>query len=119
MTRFINFARKKSEQKQKKERISKKAFRNKPMVFYAMLALVIVVGLSYIVFVNKVATDGYQIKELSEKIETLKADYKALELEASSLQSMSNINEISESLDLVSIFQMDYLSTSGTVVAYK
>lgn len=117
MTRFINFTHRKSKTKTRKER-SKNVVQG-PMAFYVILSLVIVVGLSYLVFVNKVATDGYQVKALSERIDTLKTDYKGLELEASGLQSMSSINELSESLNLVSISQMDYLSSSGTVVAYK
>lgn len=118
MTKFTDLVHHKGGQETTKK-IKPKTDSQKPTAFYLVLSLVIVVGLSYLIFVNKVATDGYQVKELSGKIEALGADYKKLELEASSLQSMSNINDLSQSLDLVSIKEMDYISSSGTVVAYK
>ena len=75
MTKLINC--------KKKKRISLKACLGKQTLGYTMIALVAVVGLSYLTFVNKVATDGYQVKALSEQASELKNKNKKLELESS------------------------------------
>lgn len=91
-----------------------------PVFFYMVMALIVIVGMSYLIFVNTVATDGYQVKELSEKIEDLEYNNKKLDLEISKLHSMSSVSDVSENLQLVSVSKMDYIEAGSTgVVAYK
>ena len=119
MTKFIKLAKKKRKMSAQSNKFVKKVIKTKPTTFYVVVSLVVLIGLSYLVFVNKVATDGYQVKALSEQIEQLKDNHKKLELEAAGLQSLSNIHEIGETLELVSIDKMDYISATSTAVAYK
>ena len=115
MTKFMALAKQDEENKISKS-ITK---RQRPIGNYIIIGLVMLVGLSYLIFVNKVATDGYQVKALTEKVEQLNDQNKKLELESSNLKSMISVSQVSQNLQLVSINDMDYLSTSTGAVAYK
>ena len=96
-----------------------KNFKVKPVLMYAMIGSVVFIGLSYLIFVNKVATDGYQVKELSEKIEDLRYENKKLELETSEIKSLQKVSDRSQDLQLVKIDKMDYVTSTTSTVAYK
>lgn len=111
MTKLINC--------KKKKRICLKELLGKQVWGYFMIGLVVVVGLSYLTFVNKVATDGYQVKALSEKVSELKNKNKKLELESSALQSMQRVSSASQDLNLVAISGIQYVTAGSNAVAAK
>lgn len=91
--------------------------KKRPLALYIVCGLVLTTGLAYLVSVNKVATDGYQVKELTERIEELKYENKKLELESSDLRSMANVSRVGQNLELVAVKDMDYLSAPSGAVA--
>jgi len=76
-----------------------------------------VLGISYLVQINGLATRGYQIKELENKIADLSQEKADLELQALSLQSMGTVQEKVSQLGLVSADKPDYLMPTPVALA--
>lgn len=74
-----------------------------------ILALILLSGLIYLIQINQVATGGFEVRALEEKIGDLKEDNKKLELQITELQSLSRLNEEVKDLDLVAQGEVDYL----------
>lgn len=83
----------------------------------AIIALIVVVSVSYLIQINSLATKGYQIKELEKKVDELKQQKADLELEALSLQSMGVVKEKIADLGMVLAGETDYLQPTPVVVA--
>lgn len=79
--------------------------------------LIIVMGVSYLVQINGLATKGYQISELEEKVTELKDYNSDLELETSRLQSMGSIKDKVVSLEMVEVDKVEYLNNAPVAVA--
>ncbi len=88
---------------------------NKPIKVIAGL-VIIVFAVGYLMEINTLATKGYQIRELENKITALEQEKSDLELEALSLQSMGNVREKLAAADMVTSEGSDYLT--ATPVAY-
>ncbi|OGY43385.1 MAG: hypothetical protein A2729_04390 [Candidatus Buchananbacteria bacterium RIFCSPHIGHO2_01_FULL_39_14] len=73
--------------------------------------------LGYLIQVNALATKGYQIKELEKKLNELNQASADLELEALSLQSMTQVKEKVEHLGMVTVSESDYLSMTPVAIA--
>jgi len=84
-----------------------------------LLALIIFVSFSYLYYINQTATGGFDIKGLENQIEVLKKDNKKLEVEAARIQSLSNIEEASQELEMVATTHIEYLPAVGSVVAVR
>lgn len=80
-------------------------------------SLILVFGLSYLIQVNGLATKGYQITELEQKISKLEQDKSDLELDILSLQSMGSVKDKVESLGMVVVGETDYLAVTPVAVA--
>lgn len=87
--------------------------------YLACLGAVIVLGLTYLILVNTVATKGYHVRQLSQHIETLKSDERKLQLEIAARQATSAATTTATQLELVSVDTVDYVSASGGAVAIK
>jgi hypothetical protein len=74
-----------------------------------LLLTVIVFGLVYLFTINSLATAGMQIKQLNAKISQLDEDHKKLELEASSLQSVSNLQQVTSNQNFVPSTTVSYI----------
>jgi cell division protein FtsL len=86
----------------------------------SILTVVIVgIGFVYLTQTNVSATQGYQIRELEDHIENLQKQNKRLNLEYIELQSMANIIERAEGLDLVAIDDVEVISSVGSSVALR
>lgn len=77
-----------------------------------MVALIISLGVSYLFSVNQTASRGFEVSSLEEEVETLAQQNKKLELEASELLSMSNVQEVSQDMNLVPVERVEYLRDS-------
>jgi len=73
--------------------------------------------LGYLIQVNALATKGYQIKELEKKLNELNQASADLELEALSLQSMTQVKEKVEHLGMVTVSESDYLFMTPVAIA--
>ena len=73
-------------------------------------ACVLGTALSYLIQTNAIATKGYEIKELEQKLQSLQKVKKELESKSLELQSMTLIASKVEKLNLVKISKAKYLT---------
>ena len=74
-----------------------------------MVCVTLGVLISYLVQANSIATKGYQIKELEQKMYTLERSSRDLESQALRLQSIQNISSKIDSLDMEVAKGIEYL----------
>ncbi len=74
-------------------------------------------GFFYLIQTNRTAMTGYQIKDLQQKVSELNEQNKKLNKQYIELQSMANIMENANSLNLVSGGQVQVLVPGASVVA--
>ncbi|MFA6254691.1 MAG: hypothetical protein WC675_01505 [Patescibacteria group bacterium] len=82
-----------------------------------LAVLIAVCGVSYLVQINSLATRGYQIKELENKITDLNQEKADLELQTLSLQSMGTVQEKVSQLGLVAAGEPAYLMPTPVALA--
>lgn len=85
---------------------------------FFIIILIGVFGLLYISQINSVAVAGYTIKEVDKKIEELQRKNKEIELELARLQSVTNIKNESQKLNMVELSQASFINPN-TAVAIK
>jgi len=76
-------------------------------------------GIAYLSLINRVATTGFEIRTLEQKVEALKQQGQKLELEATELQSLAIVESETESLGLTEIAKIEYLAAGAPTVAIK
>lgn len=102
--------------KQKKEKM-KGAMSNFKIIIYGLTLVSI---LSYLIVVNRTNTMGYEIAEMQIKIKSLKEQYRDLQSQATELESLPRIKEISNStLNMVVADNFDYILPVKSTVAVK
>ena len=85
-----------------------------------IFSLSIVSLLSYLIVVNRTNTIGYELAEMQMRIKNLKEDYRDLQSQATELQSLPRIKEISNlSLNMVMADNFDYILPDKSSVAVK
>jgi cell division protein FtsL len=78
--------------------------------------LIISSALVYIFSANTMATTGFQIKRLSSQLTDLEEQHKKLELQNSTLQSVSTIQQKTASLNLVPSTNITYLKDDNVAL---
>ncbi len=84
-----------------------------------MIGLAVVGSLAYLIIINRVATSGFEIKALEQKVESLKQINRKLQLEATGLQSLTKVEASAQALGLTEVAQVEYLPATGGAVARK
>ncbi|MEK7652861.1 MAG: hypothetical protein AAB358_00035 [Patescibacteria group bacterium] len=79
--------------------------------------LAVIVGFVYLFSANFVATKGYKMEELQNKIDQLKEENKNLNLKYIELKSMANLSTEVAKMDLVASEKAEVLSVLGSTVA--
>jgi uncharacterized membrane protein len=82
----------------------------------AAAGLILVLGLLYLSQSNQMATSGYDIAKLESQQKQLRDDNERLQIEASRLQSIQQIDTGIKTSGMVPVKQINYLS-GGTSVA--
>jgi len=82
----------------------------------AVAGLVLVLGLLYLSQSNQMATSGYDIAKLETVANKLKDDNERLQIEASRLQSIQQIDTGIKDTGMIPVKKINYLS-GGTTVA--
>lgn len=118
MSKFIRFSR---FNREKFKTSPKESLRKRRLGFFKLktiiIGLIIIGGIFYLVQTNKVAVEGFQIKELNQRIEDLRQENRKLEIEAASLQSISEIKKASQDLNLVKAEKIEYIEAGASAVA--
>lgn len=119
MTKFtrhtINLAR----VKEKKEKANKRSRLITLNLQAVIIGMVVLMGFTYLVQVNRVSTSGFEIQELEQRVKGLKKENSKLELEAARLESLNAIAERVQELNLVSTEKVDYLEIHDSQLAQK
>lgn len=85
-----------------------------------VLGVFVVVGGSvYLFLANGVATRGLQLKDLSDRLESLQQQRSVLQAEVDRLQSMQRLNTVVGQLNLVRVSKVDYLTPPAGPVAAR
>lgn len=82
-----------------------------------VLGLVVVLGISYLVVVNTVATGGFALDDLRDRVSTLERENRQLELHAAELTSLTTIQAKVKDLQLVQNDTTEYLDAGAGAVA--
>jgi cell division protein FtsB len=82
---------------------------------FVIVTLICMVGFLYIYEVNNLATKGYDIKKFESELEQLKKDNENLNIRATELKSMNNIEEKTKDLNMVAPKDISYLNIPGNV----
>jgi len=80
--------------------------------------IVVLIGV-YLIQVNRTATSGFEMNSLNKKIQNLKESSQKLELQMADLQSMKNIQEATERLQLVASSKLEYIQPTEGIVALE
>ena len=78
----------------------------------AILSSTILLGLVYLFVINSLGTKGYEIKKMGSEVKLLEANQKALQLQASDLQSLNRIESQAQKLNFVPNNNITYLNNS-------
>jgi len=80
-----------------------------------LMVVIIFLGGIYLYQVNKVATQGFEMKEAESKIQDLENTSKKLKIKEVELKSMYNIEKSMENLNLVNSDNVSYIEMDGSV----
>lgn len=81
-----------------------------------VLIMVLVTGLSYVVTVNAVATQGYQIKTLQKQLTNLKEVNKKMGVASANLQSLKTIADSLPKDEFITVERLEYLAANPAEV---
>lgn len=81
------------------------------------VVMIIAVSVLYLAQANGMATKGYKMKELEQKILQMKISSKGLESKILELQSIKNISSKINKLDMVSGGTVKYLAATPDIMA--
>ena len=116
MSKFFHLAKKSRKIYNRQNKLTSGMF-NLKTINITVAALIFTLGVSYLVQTNGLATRGYQIQDLEDKIALLEQQQSDLELEALNLQSMGTIKEKVDDLGLVVVNETDYLTDQPVALA--
>lgn len=119
MTKFTRHTIKLEKAAEKKEKATKRFRFVSLNLKLVIIGMAILMGFTYLVQVNKVSTTGFEIQELEQRAAELKKENTKLELEAARLESLANIEQKVQELNLVSTEKVDYLEIRDSQVAQK
>lgn len=90
---------------------------NRRVVILLLTLLIILFSILYIVQANNVATGGYKIQKYKKELTGLQSGSKNLELKLSEVRSLEFLKTKLESLDMVKLSKVEYLSPVTQVAA--
>lgn len=79
----------------------------------------IIFGLTYIIEINSLTIQGFQLRELSAKSRVLAEKHQELQVEALNLQSYSSVSSRLADLNMVAVDEVIYISAQESVLARK
>lgn len=83
--------------------------------FYLLIFVLCICGGVYIYEINTLATKGYEIREMENKIEQLAQEGRQLKIRETELKSMYVIEKSTKDLNLVSSSNVSYVELDGPV----
>lgn len=84
-----------------------------------LICLIVSASLTYLFYVNRQATSGFEIKSLEKKVAELQQQTEQLEIKKAEMQSLSEIEKSVADLNMVASQKIDYLPAVGSTFAVK
>jgi len=84
-------------------------------VVISLIGLTFVLGLLYLSQSNQMATSGYDIARLEKQQQELRLENERLQIEASRLQSIQNIDTAVDKSGMVSVTKINYVPANTSV----
>jgi cell division protein FtsL len=78
-----------------------------------LLALTVVFGFAYLFQVNSLGTQGYEIRQKEQQVKNLQVENKSLQIQSSSLSSITRIQQVAESMNMVPANDAVYIKDAG------
>ncbi len=78
----------------------------------ALVVLIVTMGFLYLFQINSLGTRGYEIRQMEQKIKVLQADNKDLQIQSSSLSSITKIQRDAERMNMVPATNVTYIKGS-------
>lgn len=82
---------------------------------------VMLVGSSfvYLIQINEIAAKGFELKKIEQEIGLLSQENEKLSLEVIELQSMSNLQERIEKIEMIPVDRISYLDITTSLVSAR
>jgi hypothetical protein len=85
----------------------------------ALLAVVITLGVLYLVQVNKTISRGYQIRDAERRVMQLRTETRSNQIKLSEIEAMGNLTSQAHDLGLVPVGRVEYVERSTSGVAMR
>lgn len=82
---------------------------------FVLCAIIIFCGAFYLYQVNDLATKGYEMKDVENRIATLEKENKKMQIKEVELRSMYNLEKATADIDLVNSQNVTYLQMASPV----
>jgi len=83
------------------------------VVGFVLIGVAFLAGALYLYQVNSIATKGYELREIENKIQESEKEVNKLKIKEVELKSMYNIEKATEGLNLVTASEISYLDIAG------
>jgi cell division protein FtsB len=113
MTKVINCYQTPSSRQSQTKRLNLKCFN------IGLSALILSLGVFYLVNVSDLAVKGFALEELKTQVNTLTSEKLDNEEAINNLQSYDSLSSRTQKLNMVAIGEIDYLSVPSAIVARK
>jgi len=119
MPKFFHLSKNMSTKLKGKTKSSKKMRLSIQTLNLTILGLIVFASVSYLVQVNALVTQGYQIKDLESQISQLEESARSLKLESLELGSMDKVRGKISQLNMVAAGPAEYLSGAPLVAVAR
>lgn len=84
-------------------------------LIFVLVVLILFSGAFYLYQVNDLATKGYEIKDIENRIQNLEKDSKRMQIKEVELRSMYNIEKSTQDLNLVNPASVSYIEMDSSI----
>ena len=100
-----------------RERALPRKDRNRKVLAFFLIFVIIFFSVFYIIQANSVATEGHEIQKYKSEVKKLQSENENIKLKLSGVQSLSFLEEKIEGLNMVIAEGVEYVSPISEVVA--
>lgn len=84
-----------------------------------LVAVIAVLGITYVTQTSAMSTKGYDINELQREVKVLQRDNQRLEVKIAQYRSMQHIQSSLQNMNLVAAGDITYITPAGNTVARR
>jgi cell division protein FtsL len=103
----------------KRKTVSQKVRESESLLVLLMVFFLGVIGISYILQTNSIATRGYEVEQFESKLNSLKNENQNMKNQVAELRSIKNLESEKGKLDAVASSDISYVSAGTATVAMR